>query len=187
MIGIVNNLVHIDHATAKKEVYNFADTNIVELLKNISFEFSNQMESKNITLEVNTPKKELPLITLDPNKIRMVIENLLDNGIKYTSRGGKITMSIKDDNLNSSNQSLKIIISDTGVGIPEDEQKKIFRKFFRASNARLQEPDGSGIGLYIAKDIIERHGGALWFESKEGQGTTFFITLPVHQNIKSSV
>ncbi|OHA59413.1 MAG: hypothetical protein A2589_00900 [Candidatus Vogelbacteria bacterium RIFOXYD1_FULL_46_19] len=187
MINIVNSLVHIDHATAKKEDYNLAPTDLTKLIENIKFEFVNQAESKKIGLEFKMTSESLPLVTVDENKIRMVVENLIDNAIKYTHEGGMITVLLSDLRLNTAHPAVEISVRDTGVGIPLAEQKKIFHKFFRASNARREEPDGSGIGLYIAKDIVERHQGAMWFETEEGKGTTFFFTLPINQKLKNEI
>ncbi|OHA58597.1 MAG: hypothetical protein A2571_02395 [Candidatus Vogelbacteria bacterium RIFOXYD1_FULL_44_32] len=187
MIGIVNNLVHIDHATAKKEDYSFVATDIVSLIDNAIAEFSNQAISKKINLSFSKMVTNLPLIEIDKNKISMVMENLIDNAIKYTPKEGKITVTVTDSRLNSAQPALEISVIDNGVGIPKDEQEKIFHKFFRASNARLAEPDGSGIGLYIAKDIVDRHFGSMWFKSEEGKGTAFHIVLPVHQLNKNVV
>ncbi len=187
MISIVNNLVHIDHATAKPEDYNFVEVNIVELVENVMFEFSNQAESKNINLVFDKPSFLPPSVKIDEGKIRMMLENLIDNAIKYTPKQGKVSLNISDERLNSADPSVTLSVTDTGVGIPKAEQDKIFHKFFRASNARRAEPDGSGIGLYIARDIVDRHGGTLRFSSEEGKGTTFYITLPIHQKAVDAV
>jgi signal transduction histidine kinase len=187
MISIVNSLVHIDHATAKKADYNFLRVDIVALMENIISDFTNQAQSKKISLNFVRPTNTVPLIEIDENKIRMMLQNLLDNAIKYTPINGKITITISDKNLNTAQPTLGISISDTGVGIPKAEQNKIFHKFFRASNARRQEPDGSGIGLYIARDIVDRHQGSIRFSSQEGKGTTFYIVLPLHQKSTNAV
>ena len=187
MISIVNNLVHIDHATAKKEDYNFVATDLVPLIENVMFEFSNQAESKKIALTFNRPGNKLPPAEIDENKIRMMLENLIDNAIKYTPTGGKITITLADEKLNSAQPAFNISVADSGVGIPQNEQNKIFHKFFRATNARRAEPDGSGIGLYIARDVVVRHQGTMRFESLEGKGTTFFVVLPIHQKDQAGV
>ncbi|MDQ5957750.1 MAG: Histidine kinase protein, partial [Patescibacteria group bacterium] len=181
MISIVNNLVHIDHATTKKEDYNFVPTDLGNLVEGVIAEFTNQAISKKIDLNFVKPGKAWAQADVDQNKIRMMLENLVDNAIKYTPKSGRITVSLADSRLNSAQPAVEIAVADTGVGIPKEEQPKIFHKFFRASNARLAEPDGSGIGLYIAKDIIDRHHGSMWFNSEEGKGTTFHIVLPLHQ------
>ncbi len=181
MISIVNNLVHIDHATTKPEDYNFAPTDLAALIANVMFEFTNQAASKKITLGFDRPVNPLPAAEIDEGKIRMMLENLIDNAIKYTPKEGKITISLSDRRLNTAQPAVEIKVADTGVGIPPEEQKKIFHKFFRASNARRAEPDGSGLGLYIAHDIVERHQGVMHFESEEGKGTVFHVALPLRQ------
>jgi signal transduction histidine kinase len=187
MISIVNNLVHIDHATAEREAYNFVSLDMAKLIENVMFEFSNQAESKKITLGFDRPTATLPQVEGDESKIRMMLENLIDNAIKYTPKSGTVTIKLSDDKLNSASPSLHISVSDSGVGIPSGEQSKIFHKFFRASNARRAEPDGSGIGLYIARDVADRHQGTIRFESLEGHGTTFHVEIPIHQNKQAEV
>lgn len=112
---------------------------------------------------------------IDMLRLKIVIENLLENALRYT-RGEKkeIRLSIKNDAT-----SLSLSVQDTGIGIPEKEQPKIFSEFFRASNARKVLTSGSGIGLYVCKRYIEAHAGTFRFESKENEGTNFFITLPL--------
>lgn len=187
MISIVNNLVHIDHATAKPEDYNFTAVDVSTLIESVMTEFTNQVTSKKINLTFHKTPTALPPLTIDQDKIRMTLENLIDNAIKYTPKGGSITVGLTDNRLNSAQPAVEISVRDSGVGIPKEEQDKIFHKFFRASNARLAEPDGSGIGLYIAKDVVDRHHGSMWFESEENKGTTFHIVLPVRQPTKAVV
>jgi signal transduction histidine kinase len=88
---------------------------------------------------------------------------------------------MSDEKMNSARGTVEITISDTGIGIPESEQQKIFQRFFRASNAVKLVPDGNGLGLAIAKDTVDNHGGQMWFESKDNGGTTFHISIPVQQ------
>jgi|GEM_PF-755139 len=186
-MAIINNLVHIDHDVASKSDYNFVPINLTDFIKKILGEFSNQAESKEITLNLTASNANLPSVNVDTNKMQMVFENLIDNAMKYTPRKGKVSVFIKDDKLNSAQPAIEVVVIDSGVGIPADEQKKIFHKFYRASNARRQEPDGSGIGLFIARDIVENHNGALWFESTENEGTTFHVVIPINQKIENSV
>ena len=88
--------------------------------------------------------------------------------------GGVVTLSAEKEG-----DQVRFAIRDSGIGIPEDEQQKIFKRFFRARNAVKTESDGSGLGLFIAEGIIKRHSGRIWFESAEGKGTTFYFTLPI--------
>ncbi len=178
IIGIVNNLLNLDHVNTKDGDLNISDIKVDALVEVIVSEFENQLESKDIQMVIKKPRREIRTVQADSNQIRMVIENLIDNAIKYTPKGGQVTLQIKDDRMNSALDSMEIMVSDTGIGIPEEEQKKIFHKFFRATNAVAGMPDGSGIGLYIAKDIIDRHNGTIWFDSVKDKGTTFHLTLP---------
>ncbi|OGH80408.1 MAG: hypothetical protein A3I29_02340 [Candidatus Magasanikbacteria bacterium RIFCSPLOWO2_02_FULL_44_11] len=109
------------------------------------------------------------VISTDVKMMQIIFENLISNAIKYTPSGGeiKITMRKKEN-------KILIIVADAGVGIPENQQSKIFTKFFRADNVASRKIDGSGLGLYIVKTIVEKMGGKIWFESSEHKGTAFF-------------
>ena len=181
MITIVNNLLNVDNIDALRSDYSFTTVQIEDMIESISFEFTAQLESKEIQFRIIKPNNPLPPISVDPTKIRMVIENLLDNAIKYTPKKGSVVVTIKDDRLNSVNPNVEIEVKDSGIGIPQEEQDKIFHKFFRATNAVSLEPDGSGIGLYISKDIVKKHNGSIWFESIPSKGTSFHFTLPLSQ------
>lgn len=180
MIKIVNDLLNIDQIEAERKDYVFTPVQLEELAESILFEFSNQAESKKIELSLKKPAKPLPLIEVDPLKLRMVLENLIDNAIKYNRLHGQVEVELRDENLNTTRNSVEIVVRDSGIGIPIDEQKKVFNKFFRAGNAILTEPDGTGLGLYLSKDIIEKHNGTIHFETNP-KGTSFHIDLPLHQ------
>jgi len=115
----------------------------------------------------------------DQEKVGLVIQNLLENAIKYTPEEGTIQISLGQEKNN-----ILFKIKDSGVGIPQDQQNRIFTKFFRGSNVMRLETDGSGLGLYTAKNIIDAHKGKIWFESQEGQGTTFYLLCRLCQKIK---
>ncbi len=178
MIAIVNDLLNVDYIETDQSEYNFIKVNLDELIASVLFEFTNQKESKNIKIEYLKPERSLPTVSADPVKISMVLENLIDNAIKYTPQEGRVTIALKDDKLNSARSSLEVMIADTGIGIPVTERERLFHRFFRASNAIKVHTDGSGLGLFISRDIIEKHGGEIWFETKEGEGTAFHFTLP---------
>src|SRR3989344_6009659 len=130
-----------------------------------------EIASKNIDFKFEK-EKDLPPLRLDKEKISIALQNIFDNAIKYTPVGGKITLVISKDKNN-----LEIKISDSGIGIPENQKEMIFSKFFRADNTFNAYANGSGLGLSIVKDIIDAHGGKVWFKSKEGKGSEFFISL----------
>lgn len=119
-------------------------------------------------------KNDTDAITLktDPVLLQVVLENLIENAVKYSPDGGSVSVSCKAEN-----NTVRITVFDAGVGIPQDEQRHVFEKFFRGSNVKKTSTDGTGLGLYIAKMIIEQLGGTLSFESAEGKGTTFTVTL----------
>lgn len=118
------------------------------------------------------PEENLPRIFADPSQIKLVIENLLDNAIRYIKDKGKILIKLKKQE-----SDLYFEIQDSGVGIPKADQKYIFQKFFRSENILKYQTQGSGLGLYISKAIIKRSGGKIGFKSEENKGSTFWFTL----------
>jgi len=115
-----------------------------------------------------------PEILIDPGQTREAVDNLLDNAIKYSKKSGKVKIKIY-----TKNKKAYFEIKDDGAGIPKSDQKYVFKKFFRSENALKNQTDGSGLGLFIVKSIIENHGGKITFESEEGKGTTFIFSLPI--------
>jgi signal transduction histidine kinase len=108
-----------------------------------------------------------------PFYLEAALSNLLANAVKYTPDGGDIRLELKPDG-----ENVHVVLSDTGIGIPRDEQPRLFEEFFRASNARGSVKDGSGLGLAMVKQVVDRHGGRIWVESQEGRGSAFHILLP---------
>ncbi len=117
------------------------------------------------------------VVTIDRQRIEQVITNLLNNAIKYSPDGGNIEITACEEP--TSHQAL-LSIRDHGIGIPHDQQSRIFGRFVRADNARKREIKGTGLGLYLCRELVERHGGRIWFESTEGQGSTFSVLLPLY-------
>lgn len=130
-------------------------------------------ESHGMTIAY-TPPKVFPLLYLDDGKIRQVIMNFIDNAIYYSPEGKRITVTLS---IEDGSAVLRVI--DNGMGVPPDVQRKLFTKFFRAENARRQRPDGTGVGLFLAKKVVDGHGGGLVFTSILGKGSTFGFRLPV--------
>lgn len=120
-------------------------------------------------------EKEIPyMVFADEGKLRWMIENLIDNAIRYSDKGGKITIRLSEKR-----KMYHWEIEDHGIGIPYEEQKNIFKKFYRAANAQQVQTEGSGLGLFVVKNFAEAMGGKLHFRSQEGVGTTFWFTLPI--------
>jgi signal transduction histidine kinase len=112
---------------------------------------------------------------VDPKNFHEVMVNILSNAIKYNREGGSVNITVEQKE-----KTLRIIIADTGIGIPEKDKEKIFTIFFRAGNALSQETDGTGLGLFMVKSYMERWGGKIWFESKEGQYTKYYLEFKIH-------
>jgi signal transduction histidine kinase len=148
-------------------------SNLSQLTQDIIDELKSRSETKQQKLSVQIDKT-LNKINLDPNFIRMIIENLLTNAIKYTPEKGSIKLTLA-----KTADEITLSVGDTGYGIPVNQQKKIFSKLFRADNVREKDTDGNGLGLYIVKAILDQSGGKIWFDSSEGKGTTFHVTLPL--------
>ena len=173
MIKLINVMLNISRLEAGKVKITLAPLSIRELLENIIAEQQVDIKKKKHKFTFECPN-DLPKITTDSELIRMVFQNLISNAIKYTPDKGKIDCKIeKKDN------SILFLVHDNGIGIPEDQQKKIFGKLFRADNAFSHDPQGNGLGLYAAKMTVENLGGKTWFESKADKGTTFYVELPM--------
>ena len=146
-----------------------------EIIEKIILGFEAFAQASNIKIEFEA-QEGLPEVFADAGQIREVIENFLDNAIKYTKGKGLINMLLSEKK-----NDIYFEIKDTGAGIPEEDQKHIFSKFFRSENVLKQQTRGSGLGLFIAKSIIDSHRGKIGFKSKEGEGSTFWFTLPLKQ------
>jgi signal transduction histidine kinase len=171
MIDLVDDLLNasrIDMGTlkVKPELVNLA-----EAMENVLSEFSSQISQKNISIEKKF-SRNLPLVKIDPEHLGIVFQNILSNAVKYTPLKGKITIEMRRQN-----SHILVKIADNGWGIPAAQQKKIFTKLFRADNVRKKDTEGTGLGLYIARAIVKKSGGKIWFESKENKGTVFYITF----------
>lgn len=173
MIELVNSLLNVSRIDMGTFMVEPVPLNFINATEDALKDLSLQIARKKITV-MKKFSKELPLVDADPKLLRMVLQNLLTNAIKYTPDDGVITVGIE-----KRMTDILITIADTGMGIPSQQQSKIFQKFFRADNARAKEPDGNGLGLYIIKSIVENGGGKIWFTSEENKGTAFYVSLPI--------
>jgi signal transduction histidine kinase len=150
------------------------EENIGDLIHEKIKDFEPQAEKKNITISLHI-EGPIPVISIDGLRIGQVINNLISNSIKFTPDGGAISVSVR-----IANDSVEVSVSDTGVGIPRELQANIFSKFYQVKTLdRLEEKNGSGLGLYIVKKIIDAHGGHISVFSDHGKGTTMIFTLPL--------
>lgn len=173
MIKLINDLLDVSRIEEGRLLYDQEDARIEDVLDSVIEASQEMLRNKNMVLEVN--KKETPKVKIDKEKIGVVIQNLLENAIKYTEQGGKIKITLDNDEKN-----VIFKIEDSGVGIPKSQQDRIFTKFFRAENVTRMETDGTGLGLYTTKNIVQAHKGQIWFESEENKGTTFYFTIPIN-------
>ena len=173
LINIVGDFLDISRIEQGRMVYEKSVFDIGELVKEAADELRPNIQSAGLTLELNVAENLNLKINADRGKIKQAIGNLIDNAIKYTVHGG-IQVSIVEDN-----NTVKIAITDTGVGIEEKEMSKLFNKFSRTKDANKTNVVGTGLGLYIAKKMTEAHGGDIKVSSGGlGKGTTFTIELP---------
>lgn len=173
MIGLINDLLNVTRIEEGRFLYKPEKMQIEGIIVNVVQECEEIIKMKKVNVKFEKSKKMLPPVIIDEEKMSLAVQNLLDNSLKYTPEKGSIVISLeqkKDD--------IVFKIKDTGVGIPVDQHERIFTKFFRGSNVIKLETEGSGLGLYTTKNIIESHQGKIWFESEEGKGTTFYFSIP---------
>jgi len=153
--------------------YFFEATSIRDIVEKSIAKYREEINKKNIIFQVSS-FKDIPLLTVDLKKITFVIDTILENAIIYTPKDGKVLIDCT-----SSPKKLTLFISDTGIGLSLKDRLRIFSRFYRSKRATLAYPDGTGLRLYLAKQIVARHGGSIFVKSKGiNKGTTFFLCLP---------
>jgi PAS domain S-box-containing protein len=178
MISLINDLLNVTRIEEGRYVYKPTPVDVAQICQSTIELYKEEIERKNLELIFKKPQ-ELPKVMADVEKISLAIQNLLENAIRYTLPGGKVEIVLE-----KKENEIQFLIKDTGIGIPKDQQGRVFTKFFRAPNAMKIDTQGSGLGLFITKNIIEAHGGKIWFESEEGKGTIFYFTLPITEVIE---
>jgi len=181
MNTLINQLLTVSRLETERMPLNKIEFSLVEMTKNLILKSKPFAEASNVKI-VFKASNNVPPVFADPMWAEQIVQNLLDNAIRYIKRKGEVEIKIYPNK-----KEVYFEIKDTGVGIPEAEQKYIFQKFFRSKNALKHQTEGSGLGLYIAKQIIELMGGKIWFKSKEGEGTTFYFKLPVKEEKNKKV
>ena len=167
MVYLIADLLNVSRLRTGKFVIETAPVNLADIVEEEISQLTETAKARNLTLIYKKPKK-FPDLLLDETKTRQIIMNFVDNAIYYTPAKGTITV-----NLVEKDQTVELTVVDDGIGVPRSEQKHLFTKFFRAGNARKARPDGTGLGLFMAKKVIVAQGGTLIFKSKEGEGSTF--------------
>lgn len=173
MTRLVSDMLDVARIDQNRLILKKEPVDIMKIIKEEIAETTSIAKARNIEV-VFVPKKNIPKVIGDAQKIESVVENILSNSLKYTTNRGKIEIKVskKDDFLVTS-------IKDNGVGIPEEQIERVFDKFFRSDNAVKYQTEGTGLGLYISKNIVEQLGGKIWFQSVENLGSIFSFSLPI--------
>lgn len=177
---IVNDLLDVAKIEEGKFGYQFAEIDIVQFLEDILGEVSAMASEYGVKVYFKKPGDSSIMITADRERLTLAFNNAIDNAIKYNVKNGSVTLKIIRL---PDKPFIEVSISDTGIGIAKEDLEKLFTKFFRGENVVKIQTEGSGLGLYIAKNIVKRHGGDVWIESELNRGTTLFFTLPLDPNL----
>lgn len=182
LLGMVTELIDFQKIAVAKTQVCWQKVELSVLLRQQVEKFQMPAQEKHISLRLATCGQHI--FSTDLSMMDLIFENLLSNAVKYTQVGGTITVSASFDEVG---KKVCIQVSDTGIGIPKTEAKHIFQSFFRASNAVNSQEMGSGLGLMLTRQLVQKLGGKLTFESEEGKGTAFLVVLPDNRNVDVSV
>jgi signal transduction histidine kinase len=173
MVHLINDFLNVSRLQTGKFIIDKTPVDLSKLVGEEIDSLRPNATGRKLKFIYISPKN-FPLLNLDEGKIRQVVMNFADNAIYYSHENSLITVS-----LGVEGNEVVFTVKDTGIGVPLKEREHLFSKFYRASNARIQRPDGTGVGIYLAKKVIDSHGGTVIFESTEGKGSTFGFRLPL--------
>jgi signal transduction histidine kinase len=174
LIRLVNDLLLLSRADSEALNLKRESADLTVLVRTAMRRLAHQAEARDIALNVETSSSEVPLVSIDLDRIERVLVNLVDNAIKYSPDGGAVTVQLTA----RPNRSALVQVRDGGIGIPAEDLPRVGQRFYRTDKARSRAEGGSGLGLAIAQALVQAHGGRLWVESEEGQGTVVSFTLP---------
>jgi signal transduction histidine kinase len=173
LVELTEDLLDVTRLQAGRLELQLEPTDLVALVKRIVARF--QVTAENHCITVNASQEHL-VCNVDPRRIEQVFSNLINNAIKYSPTPGDITFTLDEDP-----QFALLSIQDHGIGIPQHQHGRIFSRFMRADNTQMYDIKGTGLGLYLSRELVERHNGRIWFKSVEGEGSTFYVSLPLYE------
>ncbi|HLM83959.1 MAG TPA: HAMP domain-containing sensor histidine kinase [Candidatus Bathyarchaeia archaeon] len=173
-LDLINDLLNVAHVEEGKMKFEIKRQSIIPIAKKAMEGIKLVADEKKIAVSVKIPEESgFPDVNIDTDKMELALANLADNAVKYTPEGGRIDFTVSQEQ-----GAIKIVVQDSGIGIPKSQKDRLFSKFFRADNAVSVQTSGTGLGLYMVKKIIDRHGGKIVVDSVEGKGTAFIVTIP---------
>lgn len=173
MVRLINDFLNVSRLQTGKFTIDKQSVDIAQILRDEVSLLKVVADQRSVEMVLKVDKK-IPLLAVDSEKIRQVMLNMIDNAIYYSNPHKKVVIT-----LGSSGKMIEFSVKDSGIGVPKSEQANLFGKFFRGTNAKKRRPDGTGVGLFLAKKVILSHDGEMIFESEEGKGSTFGFRLPV--------
>jgi len=173
-IGLINDLLNVAKIEEGKFGFTIKRQSLMPIIQEVIPPAQKRAADKGLNFKIELPKHNLPPLDLDESKITIVLDDLLDNAIKYTSPGGEMILKVTEEK-----KGIKVEVKDTGIGIPQNQLHRVFSKFFRGDNALLFQTFGTGLGLYVIKNIVEKLGGTISFTSVENKGSAFTFILPI--------
>jgi two-component system phosphate regulon sensor histidine kinase PhoR len=169
---IVGEMLSVAEIEAGSLKVTRGDVRLDQLFADLQGEFAQQAQEKQIKLTFRLPPK-LPVVQADRDKFAAALHNLIGNALKYTPEKGQVTVAVE-----AAPRELVVSVTDTGIGIGEEEQSKVFERFYRARDPRVEKITGTGLGLTLAREVVRLHGGELTVKSELNKGSTFTLTLP---------
>ena len=176
MVRLIGDFLNVSRLQTGKFMIDKHPVDLAKIVDHELESLENNASTRGLKFSYKKPKN-IPELILDESKMQQVIMNFCDNAIYYSKDNSKIKVGLV-----AKKGYVEFTVKDTGIGVPVGEQEQLFNKFFRATNARKQRPDGTGVGLFLAKKVIDAHDGKIIFESKEGKGSTFGFRIPVKKN-----
>ena len=173
LVELTEDLLDVARLQANRVALHLEPHDLVALARRVAKRLQFSTERHTLSVESDS---EYVVALLDVRRVEQVVGNLLSNAIKYSPQGGPITVTVRED---VERGEAVLTVRDRGIGIPVEQQSRLFARFARADNARAAGIGGTGLGLYLSRELVERHGGRIWFESAQGAGSAFSIALPL--------